>query len=172
MKLRPATPEDFGFIRRLTTDPANAPYLGDDDTSVLAAYLADPAARVLIWGEDTPAGFAIFREIGNASGRVELFRLALAQAGGGAGAAFTAALCDFAFGELAAKRIWLDASGENPRACKVYERAGFQLEGCLRGHWYRPALGRSVDLLLFGLMREDWQAAVQPAVQPLAAPLP
>lgn len=154
MSLRPAKPADFGFIRRLTTDPANAPYIGDDDEARLARYLEDTSARVLIWGDD--GGFAIFREIGDASGRVELFRLALAQTRGGGGADFMAALLRFAFDDLGAQRVWLDASGENLRAQRVYERAGFVLEGRLRAHWYRPSLGRSVDLLLYGLMRDEW----------------
>lgn len=154
MSLRPATPADFGFIRRLTTDPAYAPFIGDDDEARLAEYLTDKAARVLIWGDD--AGFAIFREIGDASGRVELFRLALARTSGGGGADFVAALLRFAFDDLGARRVWLDASGENLRAQRVYERAGFVLEGRLRAHWYRPILRRSVDLLLYGLMRDEW----------------
>ena len=100
MRLRPATPADFGFIRSLTCDPAYAPFIGDDDEAQLARYLADPAARLLIWEDAAPLGFAIFREIGEASGRVELFRLALSGAGKGGGAAFMTALIDFAFGEL------------------------------------------------------------------------
>jgi RimJ/RimL family protein N-acetyltransferase len=156
MRLRPATPADFSFIRSLTCDPAYAPFIGDDDEAQLARYLADPAARLLIWEDTAPLGFAIFREIGEASGRVELFRLALSGAGKGGGAAFMTTLIDFAFGELQAKRLWLDASSENLRAQKLYERVGFTLEGQLRQHWYRPALGYAVDLMLYGLMRDKW----------------
>ena len=49
--------------------------------------------------------------------------------------------------------------GENPRAIRVYARAGFRQEGVLRAHWFRPCLGRSVDLHLMGLMRGEWLAA-------------
>ena len=111
---------------------------------------------MLIWGD--ASGFAIFREIGNASGGVELFRLALAGTNTRDGAAFVAALLDFAFNDLDAARVWLDASSENLRAQKVYERAGFVLEGRLRRHWYRPCLGRTVDLMLYGLLRDEWSA--------------
>ena len=40
----------------------------------------------------------------------------------------------------------------------LYERAGFTLEGRLRQHWFRPALGRCVDLMLYGILREEWAA--------------
>jgi RimJ/RimL family protein N-acetyltransferase len=67
-------------------------------------------------------------------------------------------MIDYAFQDLAAQRLWLDASGENLRAQRAYVRAGFTLEGRLRGHWYRPALGRVVDLMLYGMMRNEWRA--------------
>ena len=159
MILRPATADDFGFVRGLTQNPDNAPFISDDDEAALAAHLANPAHRLLIWqGDQGPAGFALFCEIGDPSGRVELRRLALARTGGGAGAVFLAALMCHAFEKLGAARMWLDASGENLRAQKVYARAGFVLEGRLRQHWHRPALGRSVDVMLYGILREDWQA--------------
>lgn len=158
MSLRPATAADFGFIRSLTTRADYAPFIGDDDEAVLHGHLANPAARIVIWEGDGAKGFAIFREIGEPSGRVELFRIALDQAGGGRGDAFFNALLDHAFGDLGAKRMWFDASGENLRAMKIYERAGCQREGILRAHWWRPVLGRAVDLHLFGMLRAEWQS--------------
>ena len=87
MTLRPATAADFGFIRGLTRDPAYAPFVGDTDEAGLAAWMEDPSVRVLIWGDR--AGFAVFRQIGDPSGAVELFRLALARVNGGGGAAMS-----------------------------------------------------------------------------------
>lgn len=158
MRLRPALPGDFAFIRALAQRPDYAPFISDDDEVALAAHLANPAHRLLIWQDAAPRGFALFCEIGEPSGRVELRRLALDQAGKGEGAAFLAALTDYGFADLGAARLWLDASGENLRAQRVYARAGFTLEGRLRQHWYRPALGRAVDLLLYGLLRAQWCA--------------
>lgn len=157
MKLRLATPADFGFIHGLTSAAENTPFMGDADEAQLANFAQDPACRLLIWQADTgPAGFALFREIGDASRRVELFRLALVAAGKGKGAVFLTALIDYAFQDLNAARLWLDASSENPRAQKVYARAGFTLEGRLRAHWYRPALGRCVDMMMYGMLRQEW----------------
>lgn len=84
-------------------------------------------------------------------------RLALAKVGGGKGLAFVKALTDHGFAELGAAKIWLDASGENPRAAKIYHQAGYTLEGRQRAHWWRPVLGRVVDVLLFGMLRDEWQ---------------
>lgn len=157
MSLRAANADDFAFIRGLAQRAGYAEFIADEDEAALAAYLAAPDARLLIWGEE-PAGFALFCEIGEASGRVELRRLALAQTGGGAGASFVKVLIDYAFEELGAQKLWLDASGENLRAQRVYERAGFSLEGRLRAHWYRPSLGRCVDLVIYGMLRGEWTA--------------
>lgn len=157
--LRPATAADFPFIHGLASRPDYSVYITDEDDAALAAYLADPGARLLIWeAEGRPAGYALFCEIGDPAGRVELRRLALDKAGGGLGPVFVRALVDHGFGTLGAARLWLDASSENLRAMRTYERAGFMLEGRMRQHWYRPMLGRTVDLILYGMLRAEWEA--------------
>ena len=159
MTLRPALPADFAFIRSLAQRPDYAIYITDEDEARLAFYANDPAHRLLIWEEDgKAAGYALWAEIGEPSGRVELRRLALAQAGAGRGLGFVRALTDYGFSVLGARKVWLDASAENLRAQTVYERAGYQREGHLRDHWYRPTLGRNVDVLLYGILRDDWAA--------------
>lgn len=158
MTLRPAGPGDVGFVRALVRRPENAAFLTDEDEPALTAYLTDPAASLLIWGRDAPRGFALFCDLGDPSGAVQLMRLALDQPGQGEGAGFIRALIDHAFGTLQAQRLWLDASGENPRAQRVYARAGFTLEGRLRQHEYRPSIGRVVDVLLYGMLRSEWQS--------------
>lgn len=167
MRLRAATPDDFGFIRSLAQRPDYAQFITDEDETALARYLADPATRLLIWQDAAgPAGYALYCEIGDLSGRVELRRLALARAGKGEGSAFVRVLVDHAFNDLNAAKLWLDASGENLRAQKIYTRAGFRLEGRLVQHWYRPVLGRTVDVMLYGMLRSEWAAIT------LAAPAP
>ena len=146
MTLRPATAEDFRFIRSVTQRPDYAPFITDEDEAGLAVYLADPTESLLIWEPGGRAtGFAIFCGIGQPSGAVELRRIALDQPGGGQGGIFFDALLDHAFGALGAKRLWLDASGKNPRAMKVYERAGCLREGIQRAHWWRPALNAATS---------------------------
>ena len=159
MSLRPATPDDLTFIHAITSRPEVMPFLTNESEAELALFLADPTSRLLIWQpQGTPAGFALFCEIGHPTGRVELRRIALATQGSGMGDAFFAALMSHAFVGLNAARLWFDASGENPRAMKIYERSGCRREGIQRAHWWRPVLGRAVDLHLFGLMRDEWLA--------------
>ena len=168
MSLRPALSDDFAFIRALAQRPDYAPYITDEDEGRLAFYATDPAHRLLIWEEGgRAAGFALWAEIGDPSGRVELRRLGLAEVGGGRGLGFVRALTDYGFESLGARKVWLDASGENLRAQKVYARAGYRLEGRLVDHWFRPVLGRNVDVMLYGILRSEWEA-----LPPLAAPAP
>lgn len=171
MTLRPALPADFAFIRALAQRPDYGIYITDEDEARLAFYASDAGHRLLIWEEDgARAGFALFAGLDDPSGAVELRRLALDVAGGGRGLGFVRALTDYGFAVLGARRVWLDASGENLRAQKIYDRAGYRLEGRLRDHWWRPMLGRTVDLMLYGMLRAEWEAMDHPA--PLAAPRP
>ncbi len=158
MTLRPGTPQDFGFIRAFASRPENKPFLTDEDDAVLASYITDVSARLLIWGSDTPRGFAIFCGIGDPSGTVNLMRLALDSPGRGEGAVFLRTLIDFGFGPLQANRLWFEAAGENLRALRVDTRQGFTLEGRQRQHAYYRPVGRVQDVLLYGMTREEWVA--------------
>lgn len=160
MNIRPATAADLDFIAGLTAQPGYAPFLTHEEPAGLATYLTNPSTQLCIHeAEGQHAGFALFAQLEEPSGAVELRRLGLAQAGGGRGLPFVRALTDYAFESFGANRVWLDASGENLRAARVYEQAGYKLEGTLRAHWWRPALGRTVDLLIFGILRSEWQAS-------------
>jgi RimJ/RimL family protein N-acetyltransferase len=165
--LRPGTPADLGFIQSLAGRPENAAFITDESAEILAGYLVAPDTEVLIWQPGSaPAGFAIFCDIGHPTEPIMLMRLALDEPGKGEGAAFLRALVDHAFAALQAERIWLDCSGENPRAQRAYVRAGFTLEGRLRQHHYARTLGRRIDSLLYGMMRSEWQALEPPAPRP------
>lgn len=165
MSLRPARSEDIPFIRGLTTRGDYAPFIGDSDEAQLQVWIDSPEARLVIWEAADTRGFAVFRSVGAEGGVVELVRIALDRAGGGMGERFFRALVDHAFRDLGAARLWLDASAENPRAVKVYGRLGFREEGRMRAHWYRPALGRAVDLILMGLMRDEWESLEPPSAR-------
>ncbi len=153
--IRTATTADFPFIHAIAARPENADFIADVPDTELSDYLADPEMDLVIWDQGgNPAGFALFCEIGNPSGRVELRRLGLDITGAGLGQAFLRGLIDHGFGTLNAARIWLDVVQHNPRAQTIYRRAGFMHEGTLRQNWRRPA-GDVVDMMIFGMLRNE-----------------
>ena len=61
----------------------------------------------------------------------------------------------FAFTELNLHRVTLTVFEYNPRAIRSYEKAGFRLEGRLRGAILRE--GRRWDVLYMGVLRDEWR---------------
>jgi RimJ/RimL family protein N-acetyltransferase len=59
---------------------------------------------------------------------------------------------DYAFGELGLRRLYLEVLADNAVAVQVYEKCGFQKEGCLRSHVFKA--GTFKDVLLMGLVAE------------------
>lgn len=64
------------------------------------------------------------------------------------------AVLRFAFLELNLHRVSLNVFEYNPRAVRAYEKAGFRVEGRLRGALLRE--GRRWDELFMGVLRPDW----------------
>lgn len=63
-------------------------------------------------------------------------------------------MCRFGFDELRLNRIELFCWAFNDPARRMYEKAGFQLEGVRRSKWYRA--GRYFDEICYGLLRSEW----------------
>ncbi len=62
---------------------------------------------------------------------------------------------DYAFNELNLYRVQLTVFEYNPRAIALYQKLGFQHEGTFRQFLLRD--GRRYDMLLFGLLRDEWE---------------
>ncbi len=60
------------------------------------------------------------------------------------------------FGTLNLNRIYLRVHSTNPRARRVYEKAGFVLEGTLRQAVYQR--GGYADVHFMGVLRSEWDA--------------
>ncbi|MDP9300548.1 MAG: GNAT family N-acetyltransferase, partial [Actinomycetota bacterium] len=64
------------------------------------------------------------------------------------------ALVDFAFRDLAMRKIGLEVLADDERAVGAYTKAGFVEEGRLRAHaWFD---GEIHDTLMMGILREEW----------------
>ena len=86
--------------------------------------------------------------------------------GTGANHEAKALMCHLAFVLLGLERVGAYSNVEHGRSQRALERIGFRREGVLRG--YHRHRGRALDVVIFGLLREDWQdgplAAVPVAV--------
>ncbi|HET6437577.1 MAG TPA: GNAT family protein [Anaeromyxobacter sp.] len=79
------------------------------------------------------------------------------ERGKGFGVEAVRLLCRHGFESLELARIWLRVRADNAPALRAYERAGFRLERLLRGKEVRG--GERVDVVVMGLLREEWDAA-------------
>ena len=77
----------------------------------------------------------------------------------GYGAEVMHTLLRHGFGTLNLHRIYLRVFDNNPRAIKVYLRAGFTEEGRLREDRYHD--GRYNDTIVMGILRAEWAAMQQ-----------
>lgn len=83
----------------------------------------------------------------------------------GYGSEATELMLDFAFNTLDLHRVELSVYASNARAIRCYQRLGFIHEGTLREA--RFANGQREDILLYGLLAQEWRARPAPG---LAAP--
>jgi ribosomal-protein-alanine N-acetyltransferase len=79
--------------------------------------------------------------------------------GQGFGTDATLALVKYAFHQINLHRITLYVHSFNARAIRVYEKCGFKHEGVLREAQYMD--GRHSDVLMMGLLRSDFESAMQ-----------
>ena len=76
--------------------------------------------------------------------------------GQGYGREVVALLTNYAFRMLNRRKVWLRVWGNNERAIRAYRACGFVEEGRLRAHVWTA--GAYHDLVMMGLLRDEWQA--------------
>jgi ribosomal-protein-alanine N-acetyltransferase len=82
--------------------------------------------------------------------------------GTGANREAKALMCHLAFAVLGLERVGAYSNVEHERSQRALERIGFRREGVLRG--YHRHGDRALDVVIFGLLRAEWQAGELPAV--------
>ena len=73
-----------------------------------------------------------------------------------------ALMCHLAFEVLGLDRVGAYSNVEHARSQRALERLGFRREGVLRGYHRHGA--RALDVVVFGLLRGDWEASALRAV--------
>ncbi|MFW5701004.1 MAG: GNAT family N-acetyltransferase [Cyclobacteriaceae bacterium] len=66
-------------------------------------------------------------------------------------------LFNYAFMKYPINKLYLLTDDDNPNASKIYEKAGFQLEGILRKHSKKN--NEFKDRRFYGLLRDEWEKA-------------
>ena len=148
MRLRdyPAPPISLAQAEREFEDSAC------DDTCHLRLAVATPDGMLI--------GEASLTHIDYRNGSAR-FQIAIGnsdQRGHGYGSDATRALMRYAFEQLRLHRITLYVHEFNERAIGVYERCGFKHEGRLREAHFMD--GKYTDVLIMGLLREDFESSV------------
>lgn len=152
--MRPSSEPDLDFVLKLEADPETAPFIQRWSIEEHLAAIADPDVAHLIV-EDAerrvPVGFVILRGLGTEV--IEFRRIAISEKGRGHGTHAIRLVKEAAFGEMGARRLWLDVYDFNDRARSIYEAEGFVAElerpaseacgGCAGGTAILMALERS-----------------------------
>lgn len=137
----------------------------DDAEEVLGRLIAEwETGNLFIFGAWERASGAYVGECYLANPHWEVPRIEVGyfvvQASTGQGYATEAAraMLRYAFVELGVERVELQCRIDNTASQRVAERCGFTLEGRSRRQ-HRMKSGALVDVLWYGLLREEWQEA-------------
>lgn len=157
MILREATRADIPFVMHTERIPGYEHFIGHWDEARHIAELADPANRYLLAERDgAPVAFAILQELDDPGGGVYLQRFAVAEQGKGDGGWLLRAVQDWVFARPDAHRLHLHFSTENARGKRLYDGAGFQIEGVERDVYKMPD-GRRVSRYVASILRPEWE---------------
>lgn len=117
------------------------------------------ASRSLLIVEEAGAalGFAQFSSV-EPDGVCEWGFYAVPGAARGSGSKLGRSALDHAFGPLKVRKVCGYALGFNEASIRLHERLGFQREGVLREHVLVD--GQYYDVVLFGLLRDEWFSQV------------
>lgn len=175
--LRPVEPEDVQVMVGILTDPDLLRLTGSVHRTAETETAAEPEIGPLReWyttRNDQPDRLDLM-VVDNASGQVvgEVvlnewdegdrtcnYRTLFGPGGRdrGLGSEATRLLIDYAFTHLPLHRIDLEVYAFNPRAQRVYEKAGFVVEGTRREAFEFD--GERFDAIIMGQLRSDWDAA-------------
>jgi len=150
--------ENSTYSRLVDTDyarprPAKAFAEKEDETPPADAL----EFRIRTIAEDRLVGFVALHHIewSNGSGEISIGIGEPADWDKGYGSEAMRLTLNYAFNELNLHRVGLDVLDYNARALHVYEKLGFVHEGAKRQFGRRD--GRRYDLVLMGMLRDEWK---------------
>jgi RimJ/RimL family protein N-acetyltransferase len=170
LRLAPILPDDTTTFAKWTENDAYLRMLDDDPARPLSpeafaqfegGFINAPnifAFRLRTLADDKLIGFVVLGDI-KWPNQTALLGIGIgdpAYWGKGYGSDALRLILAYAFRELNLYRVGLNVIGYNTRAIRAYEKAGFVLEGRLRGVIHRD--GQRYDGLCYGILRDEWAA--------------
>jgi [ribosomal protein S5]-alanine N-acetyltransferase len=162
--LRPLRPDDArAFAGAFADDPQLGAWVGfeeDPDEDWFRDSLERderPGFQLAVTasGSDAFLGLVIVHHVEAEHGRAEVgFWLVRAARGDGLGRRAVGLLVDWLFDHPWLRRLELTTTPDNTGAVALAQSLGFTREGVLRQR--RVERGKAVDIVWFGLLREEW----------------
>nr|WP_107905515.1 GNAT family protein [Streptomyces chartreusis] len=166
--LRPFTEADAAVMAEIIEDPEVVRFTGEAseefslerlrswygsrsaqndrlDLAVTDHATGELVGEVVLYEWDATARSCTFRTLVGPRGR-----------GRGIGTEATRLIVGHGFEQLGLHRIQLEAYGHNPRALRVYEKAGFVVEGVRREADFRD--GQWLDWVMMAVLDHEWAA--------------
>jgi RimJ/RimL family protein N-acetyltransferase len=158
MKIQIASKSDIPSMMRIERGDGYARLVGRWDAEQHAAAIESPSCRYyLAREEDDIAGFAILQNVGSENQCLRLRRIAVQDAGRGAGSRFLRSLLKICFDDLGAHRVELFVFEDNERAHRTYLKNGFVEEGIVRDI-HRDAEGSFRSMRLMSVLKPEWKS--------------
>ncbi|WP_435177996.1 GNAT family N-acetyltransferase [Halorussus sp. AFM4] len=165
VELRVTEREDVEFIQRARSDPAIRTAL--TQTAPQTREQVEEFYEEFVAADNGDADFVVCDEDGDPVGEVSLFRtehdrgevaywLVPEARGEGYATEAVSLLLDYAFETSGRHRVHARVVDFNEPSRALVERLGFTEEGRLRDHVFLE--GEYRDVVLFGLLREEWRA--------------
>jgi [ribosomal protein S5]-alanine N-acetyltransferase len=175
LRVRIPREEDAAALFREASDPqvtrwfSWGPYSSEAEARAYLTRLAPQRARgeqldlVVEHLDAGPIGISGLSEFARRDRRASIGSwLGRAWWGTGANQETKALMCHLAFALLGLDRVGAYSNVEHERSQRALQRIGFQREGVLRR--YHRHGGRALDVVIFGLLRADWEAGPMAAV--------
>ncbi|MFE6945356.1 GNAT family N-acetyltransferase [Streptomyces chartreusis] len=166
--LRPFTEADAAVMAEIIEDPEVVRFTGEAseefslerlrswygsrsaqndrlDLAVTDRATGELVGEVVLYEWDATARSCTFRTLVGPRGR-----------GRGIGTEATRLIVGHGFEQLGLHRIQLEAYGHNPRALRIYEKAGFVVEGVRREADFRD--GQWLDWVMMAVLDHEWAA--------------
>lgn len=164
--LRPLEPADIDQIYIWDMDPSLSYYAGWISRMSRCAFrtfwearLNNPPDNLVVLGIEVEKRLVGFIQLGLIDKEEQRAAIGIVvgeadMQGKGIGSTAVRILCDFAFTVKGLERVYAESYAYNPRAHRMFLRAGFQPEGVLRKHERHNGVRQ--DLHVFGMLRDEF----------------